>query len=256
MRQRRSPNRSVISAIGIHEWSGTICEQFITNQNGNSWVKEYVWVGSPGWGPGRMVAYLVCCRPAIAVLRACRQEAANQAETQRPNFGSILDPDGCWRFCLHHSTLRNRIQIWISKSDPELDPSISVLGRKIGRQIGHPMGHCGPVLSWVHNRAPSRPGCHLFKNYYYSVLTTTWFSGALVCLSMVPPSHIGMCSWYCALAVHCKLRLVVMLCSQSIRIRLVSAVSLFRISETDNAVRGVSRKPPGKGGQIVGSPTI
>ena len=47
-----------------------------------------------------------------------------------------------------------------------------------------------------------------------------------------------------------------MLCSQSIRIRLVSSVSLFGISDADRAVRGVSRKPPGKGDQQVGAHTI
>ena len=47
-----------------------------------------------------------------------------------------------------------------------------------------------------------------------------------------------------------------MLSSQSIRVRLVSAVSLFRMSDADSAVRGVSRKPPGKGDQIVGPHTI
>ena len=73
-----------------------------------------------------------------------------------PISDPILDPDSCWRECPHHSTLRNRIQNWISKSDPKLDPSISVLGGKsdakldsqighaflciIGRTSGHPIG--------------------------------------------------------------------------------------------------------------------
>ena len=47
-----------------------------------------------------------------------------------------------------------------------------------------------------------------------------------------------------------------MLCSQSIRVRLVSAVPLFGMSDADSAVRGVSRKPPGEGDQIVGNHNI
>ena len=106
-----------------------------------------------------------------------------------PISDTTLDPDSCWRFCLHNSTLRNRIQNWISKSDPKLDPSSSVLGRKFGRQIGHPMGHFGPVHSWVHNRHPAGPGRHLVNKYYYSVLATRWFSGALVCFQCFPNSY-------------------------------------------------------------------
>lgn len=162
-RQGRYPNRAGISAYGKPEWSGTICAQFLTNQNDNSWVKACVWVDSPVWGPGRMVADLVCCRPAIAVLRACRPLVSNQSETQRPNFGSNLDVVSCWWFS--RAVVPHR-------SDPKLDFDIGSQIRSVhfgfGTQSRTPNWTAKWALmlarSWVHKRAPSGARLLIFKD--------------------------------------------------------------------------------------------
>ena len=51
-------------------------------------LRACVWVDPQVVGPGTIAAYQSCGRPAFAMLRTRRQEAVNQTETPRPNFGS------------------------------------------------------------------------------------------------------------------------------------------------------------------------
>ena len=188
-RQSRSPNRSGISAFGKHGWSGTIWEHFTTYQSEKLWVKACVWVdGFPSFR-SRANGCLSCmlstsnCRasrmPPIGV-----QSGRNPATQFRIQFW-ILTVFGGFARTVAPSEIgskigfRNRIQNWIrpfrfwgATSDAKLDTKWGILGLCIvGCTTWHPAG----------------PGRHLFKNYYYySVLPTTWFSGALGCLSMLP----------------------------------------------------------------------
>ena len=135
---------------------------------------------------------------------------------------------------------RNRVPNWIrpfrfwdARSDAKLETQwgnlvLCIVGCTTGTQPG-PVVICSIIVIIR---------CWQRHDYRARSSACQWFT-----------HHMGMCSWYCALAVHCKLRRVVMLCSKSIRIILVSVVSLWRLSVSDDAVHGVSRKPPGKVGE-------
>ena len=108
---------------------------------GKYWLRALAWVDPQLWGHGEWFLLRSVGGQQLPCFAQSAQGWPIRPKPSDPISDPILDPDSVWRFRPHHSTLRNRIPNWISESDPKLDPSISVLGRKIGRQIGHQVGH-------------------------------------------------------------------------------------------------------------------
>ena len=93
-----------------------------------------------------------------------------------PISDPILDPDSFPRFYPHHSTPRNRIQNWISKSDPKLDPSIRLWDAKSDAKLDTQWGLLGLCIVGCTTGHPAGPGRHLFKeiiimDYYLLVIS-------------------------------------------------------------------------------------